>query len=142
MTPVIKKTDYDELAGIYRLGIRLCVGPDWTPDAISDVLAGGMGLSFTAMIKKEIAGFLIASPDGERNGRCAIKWIAASDDYGGAVIEEMLLRAFLAEAEAAGYAGISVEVACGGRLNELFLKFGFTEGKKSVSLAINLGKKP
>jgi hypothetical protein len=132
--PEIRSMRIDDLRGVFLLG-REFLPPHghtgatgWKEQNIARVLARGLDVSFVAIYKKKIIGFLIGLPEdaGTDAGAVTIQWLCAP----GADVRADLLHVFRQSVSETKYAGIRAEIpASNPELYEFFRKFDFTESE-------------
>lgn len=135
----IRPMRIDDVRNVFLLGREL-LPPEpaaadraWNESNLSDTLASGLDFSFIAAIKKKIAGFIIAVPDGRETGDDAVSiaWLCAPPDAGG--IRESLLNALLGKMTKKSNPRVRAHLSAeNSDLYDLLQKFGFTESKHLV----------
>jgi ribosomal protein S18 acetylase RimI-like enzyme len=126
----------EDLREVFLLGRELLAehasvnAAPWNENKLAEVLASGLDLSFVAVYKKSVTGFIIGIlEEGGPGSTAAITWFC-SRRFDHKDVEGDLLRAFLEHLLESNFAGIRTAIpASNPELNAFFRKFGFTESK-------------
>ena len=134
----------NDLGTVFDLGSKYILksgadSPDWNAKNLSDILSNSLDLSFIAVRKKDILGFLIGT--NSENKSYNILWLLVMEKYKEKGIEDALYNYLLNEISALSINKIVVQIKDNkDELINLYKKYGFTETNQISTLEHNLPK--
>jgi hypothetical protein len=145
----IRPVRINDLREIYLLGSEFFAPHHhpfpqaWNEETLADAIADDPGLSLVAIIKKCVAGFLIASLDeGGAIRTAAIRWFCAPPSRPASLKDE-LLHEFASTIALSQIDKIIITLPDdNSELIEYFRNFGFTDSKRFIIMENFLPKKP
>jgi ribosomal protein S18 acetylase RimI-like enzyme len=144
----IRQIRIDDLRGVFILGKELFgishagAANSWNEKNLAEILADNMEISFVAVYKKGIVGFIIGALEngGIHAGKASIMWLCTGKS-GQTEVAEDLLYAFQQYLFEKNIKIISAAVTdSNAELIQLYKKFGFTETNHVLIMETFLSK--
>ena len=139
---IVRKTIEDDLPQIYAAGVgehELKNLPfEFNAENLADIFASDRSISYSAVRKKKVLGFIIGSINGTES---KIHWMMVKDNFRKSGIGKELLMIYLDKSKKLNVSGFSTFAADNksGSLN-FFYSCGFTREKTLVKLNYSLNK--
>jgi len=138
----IRKINIDDLENLYSTGVSILETQEtpqtWDPLQISEILSHSMDLTFLAMSRKKITGFIIGHiPDHKNFAEIYRLGIITPLKKSG--LDEALFNIFSKEALQMGAKSIKTDfqINCKELMN-FFKKIGFTESGQNITMRLDI----
>lgn len=140
----IRNMEIDDLKAVFQLGeLLFCKDKDskrlWNEQNLVEAIAPEIELSFVAVRKKKLLGFLIGCMGKGNNPSAVIMWIGVRDNFKNSGIETEMIKNFRKSAISRKADILRTEIdAEDVQLLEIFQKIGFTEIRDKISMQLDL----
>jgi hypothetical protein len=141
---VIRSMQIDDLNAVFKLGESLFHNKkekrrSWNEQNLVETIAHEIELSFVAVRKKQLLGFLIAYRENGDKPAGVIRWLGVREDFKNSEIETGMIKSFMKSAVSRKAGMLKVEIDADDMHHlEIFQKFGFTEIRDKISMQLDL----